>query len=122
MNIIIFHIFKRKEKRLLKCILDDVEFIDNLTRHGITYTSKITEKAKLPIEDVDSVLLKLKKENIVRNMALVGGRDRGWVLTQNGLELMYPDSYEIFKEGLKITGGIIGLAVGLTVLFSLIYN
>lgn len=119
MNIIIFHIFKRKEKKLLKFILDNVQFIDNHTRHGITYTSTITEKAKLPAEEIDSVLFKLQKENIVHNMALVGGKDHGWVLTQNGLELMYPDSYKIFKEGLKIAGGIIGIAVGLAVLFSL---
>ena len=71
------------------------------------------------MEEVDSILLKLKKENIVRNMALVG-KDHGWTLTQNGLELMYPDSYEIFKEGLKISGGIIGIAVGLTLLFSFV--
>lgn len=119
MNIIIFHIIKKNEKRILKNILDKVEFIDNHTRHGITYTSQITEKTKLPIEEVDSILFKLQKENIVHNMALVGGKDHGWVLTQNGLELMYPDSYKIFKEGLKIAGGIIGIAVGLAVLFSL---
>lgn len=120
MNIIIFNIFKRKEKKLLKCILDNVQFIDNHTRHGITYTSKITEKVKLPVKEIDSILFKLQKENIVHNMALVGGKDHGWVFTQNGSELMYPNSYEIFKEGLKVAGGIIGIAVGLAVLFSLV--
>lgn len=115
MNIIIFYIFKRKEKKILKPILDEIQFVDDMVSMSMVYTSKIAEKTKLPKEEIDSVLSKLRGENIVRNSSMAGG-DKSWTLTQNGLDIMRPNGYQLFKEGLKLSGLIIGIIAGLTVL------
>lgn len=115
MNIVIFHIFKRKEKKILKSILDEIQFVDDMISMTMVYTSKIAEKTKLPKEEIDSVLSKLREQNIVRNSSIAGG-DKSWTLTHHGLDLMCPNRYQLFKEGLKLSGLIIGIIAGLTVL------
>ena len=115
MNIVIFHIFKRKEKKILKSLLDEIQFVDDMISMTMVYTSKIAEKTKLPKEEIDSVLSKLREQNIVRNSSIAGG-DKSWTLTHHGLDLMCPNRYQLFKEGLKLSGLIIGIIAGLTVL------